>query len=66
MTCYSVQPKNRIFVKGYDFLSFAINICKNISKSISKNASKKFSQKRIDHAKHLLKLLQREQFKKQQ
>ena len=52
MTYYSVQPKNRIFVKGYDFLSFAINICKNISKSISKNASKKFSQKRIDHAKH--------------
>ena len=52
MTCYPVQPKNRIFVKGYGFLSFAINISKNISKSISKNASKKFCQKRIDHAKH--------------
>ena len=52
MTCYSFQPKDRIFVKGYDFFSFAKNICENISKSISKNVSKKFSQKRIDHAKH--------------
>ena len=28
MTCYSVQPKDRMFVKSYDFFSFAKNICK--------------------------------------
>ena len=43
MTRYSVQPRNRIFVKGYVFLSFA----KNISKSLSG----KYSQKLIGHAK---------------
>ena len=29
---YSVQPRDRIFVKGYGFLSFAKNMGKNISK----------------------------------
>ena len=28
--CYSVQPRDRIFVKGYGFLSFAKNMGKNI------------------------------------
>ena len=36
MTGYSVQPRERICVKGYGFLSFAKimgkNICKNIKK----------------------------------
>ena len=32
MTCYSVQPKDRIFVKGYGFLSFARNRGKNVGK----------------------------------
>ena len=36
---YSVEPKNRIYVKGYEFLSFA------------KNLSNKYSQKLIDAAK---------------
>ena len=27
---YSVQPRHRIFVKGYGFLSFAKNVGKNI------------------------------------
>ena len=27
---YSVQPRDRIFVKGYGFLSFAKNVGKNI------------------------------------
>ena len=27
---YSVQPRDRIFVKGYGFLSFAKNISKKI------------------------------------
>ena len=32
MTRYSVQPRDRIFVKGYGFLSFAKNMGKNIDK----------------------------------
>ena len=35
MTRYSVQPRDRIFVKGY-FLFFAKIMGKNIGKSISK------------------------------
>ena len=37
MTRYSVQSGNRIFLKGYGFLSFAKNLAKNIGKNISKN-----------------------------
>ena len=37
MTCYSVQPRRRIFVKGYGFLSFTKNMGKNIGKNISKS-----------------------------
>ena len=51
MTRYSVQPRDRIFVKGYGFLSFAKNMGKNIGKNISKNLSGKHSQKLLDHAK---------------
>ena len=58
MTRYSVQPRDRIFVKGYGFLSFADNMGKNIGKNISKNLSGKNSpgilaihQKILDHAK---------------
>ena len=51
MTHYSVQPKDRIFVKGYEFLPFAKNMSKNIRKDISKKLSSKYSQKFIDHAK---------------
>ena len=36
MTRYSVQAKDRIFVKRYGFLSFAKNTSKNIAKSKSK------------------------------
>ena len=68
MTRYSVKPRDRIFVKGYGFLSFAKNIGKNIDKNISKNLSSKHSQKCLDHAKKLqqtcLKLLQKESLKK--
>ena len=37
MIRYSVQPRDRIFIKGYEILSFAKNIGKNIGKSIIKN-----------------------------
>ena len=45
MTRYSVQPRDRIFVKGCGFLSFA----RNIGKNISKNVNGKYSQKLLDH-----------------
>ena len=44
MTRYSVQPGEKIFVKGYGFLSFAKNMGKNINKHRSKNMSVKYSQ----------------------
>ena len=51
MTRYSVQSRDFIIVKGYEFLSFAKNMGKNIGKNISKNLSGKYSQKLLDHAK---------------
>ena len=47
----SVQPRDRIFVKGYGFLSFVKNMDGNIGKNISENLSSKCSQKLLDHAK---------------
>ena len=40
---YSIEPRNRIYVKGYGFLSFA----KNMGKSLSN----KYGQKLFDSAK---------------
>ena len=42
---HSVQPRDRILVKCYGFLSFAKNIAKNISKILSD----KYSQKLLDY-----------------
>ena len=39
MTRYSVQPRDRIFLKGYGFLSFATSM------------SKKIGHAKFDHAK---------------
>ena len=41
MTRYSVQPGDRIFVKGYEFLSFAKSVGRNIGKDISENLGSK-------------------------
>ena len=41
---YSIEPKDRIYVKAYGFLSFA--------KNIGKNLSNKYSQKFLDTAKN--------------
>ena len=49
MMQYSVQPRDRILVKGYGFLSFAKTMGKNIGRNISKNLSGKCSQKLLDH-----------------
>ena len=40
---YSIEPRDRIYVKGYGFMSFA--------KNISKNLTNKYIQKIIDTAK---------------
>ena len=50
MRC-SVQPRDRIFVKGYRFLSFAENIGQKNGKNINKSLNSKCSQKLLDHAK---------------
>ena len=58
---YSTEPRDRIYVKAYGFLSFAENMDKNLSN--------KYGQKLLDSAKkstaYAIKLLQNEQFKKQ-
>ena len=46
MTQYLIEPRDRIFVKGYKFLSFA--------KIIGKNLSGKYSQIFLDHAKQFV------------
>ena len=51
MACFSFQPRDPIFVKGYGFLSIAKNMSKNDGKNISKNLSGKYSQKLLNHAK---------------
>ena len=51
MTRYLVRPRDRLFVKGYGFLSFAKNTGRNIDKNLSKKLSSKYSQKILDHAK---------------
>ena len=40
---FSIEPNNRIYVKGYEFLSFA--------KNVGKHLSNKYSQKPLDSAK---------------
>ena len=40
---YSIEPRDRIYVKGYGFLSFA--------KNMDENLSNKYGQKRLDKAK---------------
>ena len=51
MMHYSVQPRDRIFVKNYGFLSFTKNIGNTIRRNISTNLSTKYSQKILDHTK---------------
>ena len=46
----SIEPKERRYVKGYGFLSFARNIGTHATK-VAKNMSNKYSQKLVDSAK---------------
>ena len=64
MTRYSAQPRDRIFLKGYGFLSFAKKIGKNIGKNVSENLISKYSQNLIDHAKSASKRAVQKQQKK--
>ena len=43
------EKLDRIFVKGYGFLSFAESMGKNIDKNINKSLSIKYSQKPLHH-----------------
>ena len=54
---YSIEPRDRIYVKGYGFLSFA--------KSTGKSLSNKYGQKLLDSAKKSTIDATKEQFKKQ-
>ena len=40
---YPVQPRDRIFVKGYGFLSFAKSMGKGFGKTISTNLTSKYN-----------------------
>ena len=57
---YLIEPRDRIYVKGYGFLSFA--------KNMGKILSNKYDQKLFDSAKKSTKtqLYRKDQFKKQQ
>ena len=47
---YSIEPRERRYVKGYGFLSFARNIGTHAAK-VAKDMSNKYSQKLIDTGK---------------
>ena len=77
MMRYWVEPRDRTFVKGYGFLSFAKNMGKNIGKNINKSLSGKYGpgmlpmrQNVLIMLKHLqqmhLNVFRKESFKKQQ
>ena len=51
MMRYSVQPRDQLFVKGYQFQFFTKNNGKNVFKNISKNMSSKYSLTVFDYAK---------------
>ena len=46
---YSIEPRNRIYVKGYGFLSFAKNLGTHATR-VAKNLSNKYGQKLFDSA----------------
>ena len=48
--CYSIEPRERRYVKGYGFLSFARNLGTYPTK-VAKNLNNKYGQKLADSAK---------------
>ena len=59
---YSIELKDRIYVKGYGFLSFA----KNMGKNLKNNMVKNFLIVQKNQQQMQKKLLQKDQFIKQQ
>ena len=51
MIQFSVQLRDRIFVKGYGFLAFAKYMGKSVGKNLNNNLSGTYSQKLFDHDK---------------
>ena len=51
MTRYSLQPRGRISLKGYEFFLLLKIWVKILVKNISKNLSGKYGQKLLNHAK---------------
>ena len=51
MTPYSIESKDQISVKGYEFFFFTIDMSKIIGKNIIKCLNGKYSQKLLDQAK---------------
>ena len=45
---YSIEPRNRIYVKGYEFLSFAKNMGKSLSNKYSQNLLDSAKKSRTD------------------
>ena len=61
MSC-SIEPRDRIFVKGYGFLSFA----RTIGKSLSSNCGQKLLDSAKKSATDTIKTASEKQLKKQQ
>ena len=47
---YSTEHRDRIYVKGYGFLSFAKNMCTHATR-VAENLRNKYGQKLLDSAK---------------
>ena len=48
---YSIEPRDRIHVKGYGFLSFAKNMGKSLSNKYAATSATNVAQKLLDSAK---------------
>ena len=67
MTRYSILPRDRFFVKGYVFLSFAKNISTNTSYKVSgKNCEKLADHHKQSAKEEVLKTTSKRQLKKKQ
>ena len=55
--CYSIEPRERRYVKGYGFLSFAKNIGKDLSHKYGQNLVDAAKQSATDDSKLLAKEL---------
>ena len=59
---YSIEPRDRIYAKGYGFLSFA----KNVDKSLSNKCGQKLLHSAKKFTTDAIKTASKEQLKKQQ